>query len=90
MFQGLVENKGKGQNSNNQHIKKTERTKVLAEPEYLSPFQSNNFVAMRESRYLQQEPGVLYPACLYVLQEEVSGRSVGGKVIAQSLRHGTH
>lgn len=49
-----------------------------------------NVVAVGESSYLQQEPGVLYPAHVQVLQEEVCGRSVGGKVITQPLRHGTH
>lgn len=49
-----------------------------------------NVVAVGESSYLQQEPGVLYPAHVQVLQEEVCCRSVGGKVITQPLRHGTH
>lgn len=43
-----------------------------------------------ESSYLQKELGILGPAHVYVLQEEICGRSVGGKVITQPLRHCTH
>lgn len=43
-----------------------------------------------ERKYLQEELGLFCPARVQVNQEEVCSGSVGGKVIAEPFRHGTH